>query len=166
MLLVSPRNLRLIQRAWSICSDSSISTLMALSISKGVQAVPLESFNLLKSLETRLVLSILFILRKFCQIFIMVPLFSFSFLHNYVNINLHCNKEKKSIVFAFNTKIGNTGYFCKCKKKKHSRRNFCWGYSATSSIAPLFLSQSCYFTQPRLSSDFRIQCNKLMLLAK
>ena len=99
------------QGAWSICSDSSISTLMALSISKGVQAVPLESFNLLKSLETRLpvVLSILFILRKFCQIFITVPLFSFSFLHNYVNINLQCNKEKKSIVFAFNTKIGNTG---------------------------------------------------------
>ena len=109
LLLVSPRNLRLIQRAWSICSDSSISTLMALSISKGVQAVPLESFNLLKSLETRLVLSILFILRKSCQIFIMVPLFSFSFLHNNVNINLQCNKEKKSIVFAFNTKIGNTG---------------------------------------------------------
>ena len=79
---------------------------MVLSISKGVQAVPLESFNLL---ETCLVLSILFILRKFCQIFITVPLFSFSFLHNYVNINLQCNKEKKSIVFAFNTKIGNTG---------------------------------------------------------
>ena len=106
---MSPRNLRLTQGAWSICSDSSISTLMALSISKGVQAVPLESFNLLKSLETRLVLSILFILRKFCQIFITLPLFSFSFLHNYVNINLQCNKEKKSIVFAFNTKIGNTG---------------------------------------------------------
>ena len=109
LLLVSPRNLRLTQRAWSICSDSSISTLMALSISKGVQAVHLESFNLLKSLETHLVLSVLFILRKFCQIFITVPLFSFSFLHNYVNINLQCNKEKKSIVFAFNTKIGNTG---------------------------------------------------------
>ena len=82
---------------------------MVLSISKGVQAVPLESFNLLKSLETHLVLSILFILRKFCQIFITVPLFSFSFLRNYVNINLQCSKEKKSIVFAFNTKIGNTG---------------------------------------------------------
>ena len=81
---------------------------MALSISKGVQAVPLESFNLLKSLETRLVLSILFILRKFCH-FYYGPLFSFSFLHNNVNINLQCNKEKKSIVFAFNTKIGNTG---------------------------------------------------------
>lgn len=109
LLLVSPRNLRLTQGAWSICSDSSISTLMVLSISKGVQAVHLESFNLLKSLETRLVLSILFILRKFCQIFITVPLFSFSFLRNYVNINLQCNKEKKSIVFAFNRKIGNTG---------------------------------------------------------
>ena len=74
-------------------------------------------------------------------------------------------KKRKVLCLLLTQRLEILGYFCKFKKK-HSQQNFCWAYSAPSSIAPLFLSQSCYFTQPRFSSGFRIQCNKLMLLAK
>ena len=118
LLLVSPRNLRLTQGAWSICSDSSISTLMTLSISKGVQAVPLESFNLLKSLETRLVLSILFILRKFCQIFITDRCFLLVSCTTMWTLIYSATKKRKVLCLLLTQRLEILGYFCKCKKKK------------------------------------------------
>ena len=117
LLLVSPRNLRLTQGAWSICSDSSISTLRRLAYLRGCRHIPLESFNLLKSLETRLVLSILFILRKFCQIFITVLLFLLVSCTTMWTLIYSATKKRKVLCLLLTQRLEILGYFCKCKKK-------------------------------------------------